>query len=243
MRISLHLVAALLIFTACGKSEDAGRQAAQQAADQEAARAKANNEVAEKISPPVPGRAKIPCAQLIDANLFQQALGEKDPITVKDETGTGNGGDQTASCSLMRGGKAVSQAEQQALIKKNGKIGVLPGDELCNVTAYCWTIEDPEHFKKKCADLKLKDDDSMGSYACLQVVQVGADDVNNYKFYDTDTKCLLQVRGGPGMVDNAFITTCAKAARDLIGPPQIAVGGAPAAPAPAAGSAGSGSAQ
>jgi hypothetical protein len=210
---------ALGAITAChGASQ--GAQEAEQEAKAEQARAAKNGEVAKKIQPPVPGMAKIPCSQLIDPAAFTTALEEKEPLTVKDLTNTVS--EAASSCSLVRGGKPVSAAEQAARLKK-GRLGVLPGDEVCNITAFCWTLEDADKFKAKCAEKKLKDDESMGSYACLQVVAQGEDDVFNFKFLDPDTKCLFEVRGGPGMTDNAYITTCAKAARDLIGPAQIAV--------------------
>jgi hypothetical protein len=234
--VSVASVVGLVLFaaTGCGKAENEGAAEAKKEADDELAKKVANHEVAAKISPPVPGRAKIPCEELIDANAFQQALGEKDPVSVKDVTNTAT--EATASCSLIRGGKVLSAGEQASLLKTKGRLGVMPGDEMCNVTAFCWTIEDPDRFKRRCAEMKNKDDESMGTYACVQVVATGEDDVNNYKFYDADTKCVLQVRGGPSMVDNNFIATCAKAARDLIGPNQIAVnpaGAAAPAPAPA----------
>ena len=66
----------------------------------------------------------------------------------------------------------------------------------------------------------------------------GADDVKRFRFFDDDTKCIIQVRGGPSNVDNELIGKCAKAAHDLIGPDEIKPGPAPApaAPAEAAGS-------
>ena len=64
---------------------------------------------------------------------------------------------------------------------------------------------------------------------------VTADDVKRWRFFDDDTKCIIQVRGGPSNVDNDLISKCAKAAHDLIGPEQIKVG-APPPEAPAAGS-------
>ena len=83
---------------------------------------------------------------------------------------------------------------------------------------------------------------ALGVRACVQTVQVGSDDVFSYKFLDSDTKCMFKVRGGPSMINNDLIATCAKTARDTIGKEQIAVGGAAPAttPAPATGSAGSG---
>jgi hypothetical protein len=111
------------------------------------------------------------------------------------------------------------------------------------VSTFCWTIEDPDRFRKKCAELKDQDDESLGFYACVLIVAQGADDVKRFRFYDDDTKCIIQVRGGPSNVDNELIGRCAKAAHDLIGPDQIKVGGAPAAPAEPAADEGAGEAQ
>ena len=62
------------------------------------------------------------------------------------------------------------------------------------------------------------------------VVATGEDDVNRYRFFDDDTKCIFQVHGGPSNVDNDLIGKCAKGAHDLIGPEQIKVtAGVPAA--------------
>ena len=76
----------------------------------------------------------------------------------------------------------------------------------------------------------------MGSYACVQIVAQGADDVQVFRFFDDDTKCILRVGGGPSNVDNEQIKTCAKVARDTIGPAQIVITAAPAAPPAPAGS-------
>lgn len=232
MRSALSIVMATgLMLAACGKgSENAGAEEArrQAEAEQKAKEAKSGG-VAKKIIPPVPGGAVLPCDQVINAEQFTQALGEPSPITVE----TKKDADAAASCSLMRGGKRPNEAEQKALLKKNGHLGVMNGDEICNVSTYCWTIEDAEHFRKKCADDKEKDDDSLGFYSCVLIVATGEADVKRFRLFDDDTKCIIQVRGGPSNVDNDLIGKCAKAAHDLIGPPQIAVkaaGSAPAAP-------------
>ncbi len=182
--------------------------------------------------PPVPNMAHIPCDQLLDAAAFTKALSEADPMTIVDKTKTE--AEAAASCSLYRGGKRPSDADQKALLKQKGRLGVMNGDEVCNISAFCWTIEDPDRFRKKCAESKgRQQDESMGTFACVQVVPTGEDDVDVFRFFDADTKCVLQVRGGPSMVDNDYIRTCAKTARDLIGPAQIAVtpGAPPAKPA------------
>jgi hypothetical protein len=62
----------------------------------------------------------------------------------------------------------------------------------------------------------------MGSFACVKIVAQGSADVKSFRFLDAETRCVIEVRGGPSMTDNDFIARCAKAARDLIGPAQIA---------------------
>lgn len=204
---------------ACSKGENAGVEEAKKQAEAEQKAHEAKGEAAKKIHPPVPGRAKLACSQVIDAAKFGQVLGETVPISVVD----GKDPEAPASCSLKRGGKKISDAEQKALIKQNGKLGVLPGDEICNVTTYCWTIEDPDRFKKKCVADKKQVDESLGFPACVWIVPTGADDVKHFQLFDEDTKCIFDVRAGPSNVDNDLIAKCAKAAHDLIGPEQIAV--------------------
>ncbi len=228
------IIGCLLAVPACGKGENAGVEEAKKEAEKEQKTKESHGEVAKKILPPVPGRAHIPCTQLIDADKYMQALGETQPLTIVESKSEP---EAAASCSLMRGGKKLSEAEQKAQLKKVGRLGVLPGDELCNISTFCWTIEDGDRFRKKCTENKAnKDDESLGFYSCVLVVATGEDDVKRFQFFDDDTKCIIQVRGGPSNVDNDLIGKCAKLAHDLIGPDQIKVGGAPPAPAPAAGS-------
>ncbi len=229
MRETIAIILSLsLALLACSKGADEGAEEARKQAEKEQKEKEAAGGVAKKISPPVPGRAKLDCANVVRADLFQQALGEVEPVTVVESKSEP---DAAASCSILRGGKKLGEAEQKAKLKKEGRLGVLPGDEICNVSTFCWTIEDPDRFRKKCAELKDQDDESLGFYACVLIVAQGADDVKRFRFFDDDTKCIIQVRGGPSNVDNELIGRCAKAAHDLIGPDQIKVGGAPAAPA------------
>jgi hypothetical protein len=237
MRETIAIVLSLALL-ACSKGANEGAEEAKKQAEQEQKAKEAAGESAKKITPPVPGKAKLDCAAVINASQFQQVLGETEPVTVAESKSEP---DAAASCSILRGGKRLSDAEQKAKLKKEGRLGVLAGDEICNVSTFCWTIEDPDRFRKRCAEMKDKDDDTLGFYSCVLIVAQGADDVKRFRFFDDDTKCIIQVRGGPSNVDNDLISKCAKAAHDLIGPDQIKVGAAPAAPAePAAGS-GSGS--
>lgn len=217
------IIAIVLLSIGCTKADKEAIQEAQDQAEAELKAKQAAGVPAKKLSPPVPGSAKVPCPQLIDVAKFQAALGETTALTLEDVTT--KEADAAASCSLVRGGKKLTDAEQKAQLKKTGRLGVLPGDVICNVTAFCYTIEDADRFRTKCKQRKDHDDDSMGSYACVQIVAQGVDDVNVFRFFDTDTKCILQVRGGPSNVNNDSIRACAKAARDNIGPQQIAVAG------------------
>ena len=227
---SVLVLAAMAASPACkGNSEEAGLREAQREAEAEAKRMGSAEPAAPKQRAPVTGSRKIDCNQLIDMTAFRESLGEKEPLSMRDVS-KGNA-EANASCSLLRGGRTPTPREQEAIIKRTGKLGVLPGDELCNVTALCNTVEDPERFKKRCAELHLEDDESMGSYACIKIVPHGGADVKSFRFLDPETKCVIEVRGGPSMADNDFITACAKAARDLIGPDQIAETPAGAAPA------------
>ena len=220
---------------ACGKGENAGAEEAKKQAAEDLAKKMAEpNSIPKKIDPPVPGRAKLNCNALVDADKFTQLLGEATPVTVVDSK---TEAEAAASCSVIRGGKRPTEAEQKAALKTKGRLGVIPGDEICNISTFCWTIEDPDRFLKKCLEMKEKVDDSLGFKSCILVVATGEDDVNRYRFFDDDTKCIFQVRGGPSMVDNDLIGKCAKGAHDLIGPDQIKPGAAPAAPAAGSGSA------
>jgi hypothetical protein len=233
MRTIAIILGMALLGSACGKgNENAGAEEAKKQAEKELKAKEGTVEVAKKIDPPVPGRAHLPCSQLIDTATWQQALGEKEPITVNDDKSEP---EAAASCSIRRGGKKLSEAEQKAQLKKVGRLGVLPGDEICNISTFCWTIENEERFQKKCHEVKENDDQSLGFYSCVLIVAQGEDDVKRFRFFDNDTKCIFQVRGGPSNVDNDLIGKCAKTAHDLIGPDQIKVG-APPATAPAAGS-------
>ncbi|HEX5058310.1 MAG TPA: hypothetical protein VFV99_03070 [Kofleriaceae bacterium] len=230
MRTPLAILLMSIALLACSKGANEGAEEAKKQAEKEQKEKEASGGVAKKISPPVAGKAKLDCASVINATQFQQVLGETEAITVTDSKSEP---DAAASCSILRGGKRLSDAEQKAKLKKEGRLGVMAGDEICNVSTFCWTIEDADRFRQKCHDMKDKDDDTLGFYSCVLIVAQGADDVKRFRFFDDDTKCIIQVRGGPSNVDNDLIGKCAKAAHDLIGPDQIKVG-APPAEAPAA---------
>jgi len=229
----MRWMAIVLVLAACDKGS-AGIEEARKQAEEELKAKASSGELPKTIKPPVAGSAKLPCSQVIDAEKFKTELGETEPITVNEVTK--NEAEAASSCDLVRGGKKLTEAEQKALIKKEGRLGMLAGDTICNVTLLCSTIEDPDKYKARCLERAARDakrpqapfageraDDTMGSFACVQVVPTGSFDAQVFRFFDPDTKCVFQVRGGPSNQDNDLIRKCAQTARDSIGPAQIAV--------------------
>jgi hypothetical protein len=233
--------ALVLSLVGCG-NENAGAEEAARQAEAELKLKQDKGEVPKVIKPPVAGEAKLDCSKVIDPAAFQTALGEKEPMTVSDVSNTDK--EAVAICNLVRGGKKLSPAEQAQLTKKEGRLGVLPGDPLCQVTMRCSTIETAEKYRKKCQDQAnvdakrasspfngVRGDDTMGNFACVQVVPTGAFDAQVFKFFDEDTKCVFEVRGGPSNQDNDMTRNCAKTARDTIGPAALTATVAPSSPA------------
>src|ERR1043165_5257957 len=89
---------------ACSKGANEGAEEARKQAEKEQKEKEASGGVAKKISPPVAGKAKLSCANVINAEPFTQALGEPEPVTVTDSKSEP---DAAASCSILRGGKRL----------------------------------------------------------------------------------------------------------------------------------------
>lgn len=219
MRAIAFFLGATFALTGCDKADPIAEQRKRN--EEEFKEKEKSGGVAQKVSPPVPGEARIPCERMVDPARYTEALGEKEPLGLKDITSKDR--EAASSCALIRGGKRPSAAEQEKMLKKEARLGVLPGDAVCEITAYCWTLEEAERFRKKCAARGDKDDESMGTYACVQVVATGIYDVKVFRFFDEDTKCILQVRGGPSQTDNDIISKCAVTARDTITKDSIKV--------------------
>jgi hypothetical protein len=215
--------------TGCDAAER-GRAAAKAEADAERQKAAAQIKPVNRIKAAVAKGTRVPCTQLIDPSAFTTALGETEPLTVRDSTGTML--DATASCTLIRGGERPDTKAQEAIIKKTGRLGTLPGDPECVVTLYCWVVEDAEKFKDRCvtspgaSGTKTADDSATGAWACRETFPQGAFDVDSFKFLDADTKCLFQINGGPSVTDNDRIATCARIARETISAEHLGPGAA-----------------
>src|SRR4051794_20537214 len=101
MRWPILMSASLAMVTACDAAEK-GRAAAKQEAEEERKKEAAAVKPVDKVKPAVPHDTRLPCTQLIDPAAFTTALGETEPMSVRDATNTMV--DSTASCSLIRGG-------------------------------------------------------------------------------------------------------------------------------------------
>jgi hypothetical protein len=214
-RIAVPAVLACLV--GCNAAEEGAKEAKREAEAERAKQAAAVKPV-ERVKPPVSQGTRLRCDQVMDPTVYTEALGELDALTVRDSTGAMT--DATVSCSLIRGGVRPDAKAQEKMMKKTGRLGVLPGDEICNVTLYCWVVEDEAKFRTRCTpsttEVKTPDESSTGGFACRTTRQNGEFDIDSFKFFDADTKCLIGVRGGPSMTDNDKIASCARAARDSI---------------------------
>ena len=240
MRTRLAVTLLLVASSACNSAEEGAKEAKREA---EAERAKQAAELkpVDRVKPPVAQGTRLKCDQLMDPPAYTEALGELDPLTVRDSTGAM--ADATVSCSLIRGGLRPDAKAQEKLLKKNGRLGVLPGDEICNVTLYCWVVEDEAKFRERCkattTEMRALDEGNTGGVACKETRPSGEFDIDSFKLFDTDTKCIIGVRGGPSMSDNDKIAACTRVARESIGPDHIKADAParytdapPAAPAP-----------
>ncbi len=166
------------------------------------------------VNPPVALGTKLACAKVFDPAVFTTALGEQALLVIRDQPHA----EATASCSFVRGGTKPTAAEQQRLLKQTGKLGVLPGDVICEVSASCATIEEPERFDKACEQRGGK---LFPDHACVSTFAAGAYDLEVHRVLDEDTGCVLSVHGGPANTDNDVVRACVKTARAAFGPAQL----------------------
>ncbi len=225
MRALIVLVAALAV-TACESGDKAGEGAAgpatgagkgqgpsSEAAGQQAA-ATATKSNIERIPIAVPYGKQVSCADVIDPALFSKYIG--DQIGEVKDRGKSNS-EASLTCGLIRAGKPPTTDAQLRKYQREGmKLGVLPGDEYCQVTAYCSMATDEDRFKKKCEDQKDIGNESVGRFACVHTTQRGTKEAYTYRVIDPDSKCLLEIMGGPSVTDEPLVQNCTRAALEDI---------------------------
>ncbi len=224
MRIR-SVVPALALVAACSNAAEEGKREAQREAEALRAKEIAAIKPVDRVKVTVPQGTHLKCEQFMAPDAYTAALEELDPLTVRDATGAMI--DSTASCSLIRGGVRPNAKEQEKLLKKTGRLGTLPGDELCNITLYCWVADDEAKYRERCrgtpTEVRIPDESATGGFACRETRPAGEFDIDSFKFFDADTRCVIAVRGGPSMTDNDKIATCARIARESIGPEHVKV--------------------
>lgn len=168
----------------------------------------------ERIQIAVPYGKQVACSDVIDAALFSKYIG--DEIGEVKDRGKSNS-EASLSCSLIRAGKPPSSDAQLRKYEREGmKLGVLPGDEYCMVTAYCSLATDLDRLKKKCDDDRDLGNEAVGQFACVHTTQRGTKEAYTYRVIDPDSKCLLEVMGGPSVTDEPLVQNCTRAALEDI---------------------------
>jgi hypothetical protein len=178
-------------------------------------------EAVEVIKPAVEWGKKVPCTSLIpDVSKYSAALGKQ--LVVADNTKSDN--EAAAVCQLKLSGTPPSAKEQEKMwVKNNRVLGILPGDEVCQVTAYCSFIFDKVEEKKKCESNGDTASDTIGDLTCVRQLEAGAENRYVYTVLDPDSRCKLVINPGPSVTDEPTVKSCAKAAADNIGPANLKV--------------------
>jgi hypothetical protein len=211
---SLAIAIALTLSTAaCGKDD---AKSDQPAAKPEAKK-KHSNVI--KFESPVPYGKHVACPDLVDGAKFATYIGDE-VGEVKDRSSSN--AEATSVCSFMRAGTPPSSNDQLRSAQKNAlRLGVLPGDEFCTVTAFCSYPANPEEFKKKCDGEGKRENHDLGQFACVQEFQRASEYAYTYRVIDPETKCIFEVMGGPSVTDESLVQNCTRAALETIGPENI----------------------
>jgi hypothetical protein len=167
-----------------------------------------------KVTTTVPWGKKVACAKILDPVGIATALGEAE-VTINDLT-QGGEAEATSVCSVRKMGKALSDKEQAKLMEKEGfKIGVQPGDEICQLRAYCSYPYDIAADKKKAESGGQTCNTDIGDLTCVQQVQAGADYRYVVTVLDPDSHCRYVI-SPTTITEQAPMMACAKAFTEQI---------------------------
>lgn len=172
-----------------------------------------------KVETALPSGTQVACSTLFDAEQLTTLMKEKEPVGIADHSAKSP--DTTATCSIRRGGKPPDEKTQEKMFEETARLGVLGGDEVCNVAVFCSVPADTEGFKNRCKTDGLLANDTIGTFACVKVTPKGPDDGYTYRFIDPDSKCTVRVMGGPSVVEESQVQTCAKAVMELLVPASL----------------------
>jgi hypothetical protein len=219
---STPIAIALMFLFACSKGDDkkappAGEKAA--GGDTAAGPAKKKSNIV-KVQLSVPMGKQVACADVFTVETFSKYIGDQIG-EIKDKSSSNTS--TSTSCAFHRAGEPPKTDAQLKKFEKEGlKLGVLPADEYCMVNAYCSVSnEDPDAFKKLCEEHGDTGNEQLGMFACVHQTQRGVENAYTYKVVDPETKCTLEVQGGPSVTDEALVQNCAKAALEDMAPNKL----------------------
>ncbi len=181
-----------------------------------------------RLTTAVPYGHHLACADVFpETAIFTETMGDEiGSILDKSKSN----GESTFACALIRAGEPpASPKELKTLEEKYAKLGVLPGDEYCMITANCSLANDEDTFKAKCEADGHQRSSLAGQFACLRSTEKGAEYSYTYKFIEPDTTCTVEAMAGPSVNDEAMVKNCAIAAREAMTKASIAK---PIAPPP-----------
>jgi len=226
------IMTGLLVAAACGdNTQEEAKKLAQEQADKLAAEKRASAPaVAYKVEVPVLGGHRIDCLDLFpDVKPFSDAISaaekraeavEMKQLDRKEQIKRQPG--VNAVCEFRRGGVRPTAEEQKKMSEKTQRLGVLPGDIYCEVRVDCGKPFD-ENYESNCRKLSQHEGHrDLGVFSCILKTIRAERDAYRYKLYEPDTKCYLDVLGGPSVTDDPIPRGCAKAAIDAIKVESIA---------------------
>lgn len=168
----------------------------------------------------MPGK-HLACADVFpDMTVFGETMAvEIGPMKDKSR----NNSNATSVCSIIRGGEIPETAkEAKTLQEKYSRLGVLPGDSFCQITAFCSRPTNKEEFEKKCESDGNQGTLLAGEFACLRSTEKGSEYSYTYKFIEPDTKCVVEALAGPSVNEQDMVKKCAEAARTAITKASVA---------------------
>lgn len=165
----------------------------------------------------VPYGVKIPCAKLLDPVKIGTALGMQ--VTITDDSAGEK--EPTSICGIKLAGEPLTVAEQEKIFNtKDMKIGVQPGDEICQIKAFCSDAYNPDDTKAFCTKRGFTVSTEIGDMTCVQAVQAG----DQYRYIvtalDPDTRCRFEV-SPVTITEEAPMKKCAQAAVETVGPENL----------------------
>ena len=217
IRRILVVCAVALSGAACGSDKE---EAPPPAEDKPEKKRKSN---IKSIKLTVPPGKQVPCENIFDVEAFAAAT-ELDIGSLKDRSSSNSM--MTAVCGFFRAGEPPKDdAQLREWQKSNRKLGVLPADEYCTVSLNCSVVTTNESLKETCEKdranttgmTEYEDNDFFGHYACVRKTDRPPSDwAYTYRILDQDTKCLVEVMGGPSVVNEDLVQKCTRAGMDQI---------------------------